>query len=125
MITVTTAQRKRQEANRLCYLFLIFLTGCLVSWVYEEIFYWITEGLLRNRGILYGPWLPIYGIVCLRTVVSFALVGLVFHYRLEPTGPLTVQKLKPKTVRTVWTTRTLKPFSFSSICLYRCILPFF
>ena len=82
-------------------LALIFLTGCLVGGVYEEVFCWITEGVLRNRGILYGPWLPIYGIVCLRTVVSFALVGLVFHYRLEPTGPLIVQKLKPKTVRTV------------------------
>ena len=39
-----------------------FLTGCLVGWFYEEIFYWITEGMLRNRGILYGPWLPICGI---------------------------------------------------------------
>ena len=48
--------------NGLCYLFLIFLTGCLAGWVYEEIFYWITEGLLRNRGVLYGPWLPIYGV---------------------------------------------------------------
>ena len=41
---------------------MIFLTGCLVGWIYEEIFYWITEGMLRNRGILYGPWLPIYGV---------------------------------------------------------------
>ena len=24
--------------DRLYYLFLIFLTGCLVGWVYEEIF---------------------------------------------------------------------------------------
>lgn len=54
--------RRKVNIDRLCYLFLIFLTGCLVGWVYEEIFYWITEGLLRNRGILYGPWLPIYGI---------------------------------------------------------------
>ena len=53
--------RRRISVDGLCYLFLIFLTGCLVGWVYEEIFYWITEGLLRNRGILYGPWLPIYG----------------------------------------------------------------
>ena len=52
----------KKVTDRLCYLFLIFLTGCLVDWVYEGIFYWITEGLLRNRGILYGPWLPIYGI---------------------------------------------------------------
>ncbi len=46
-------ERKKQKTNRLCYLFLIFLTGCLVGWVYEEIFYWITEEMLRNRGILY------------------------------------------------------------------------
>ena len=51
-----------RKADRLCYLFLIFLTGCLVGWIYEEMFYWITEGMLRNRGILYGPWLPIYGV---------------------------------------------------------------
>lgn len=54
--------RCRISVNRLCYLFLIFLAGCLVGWLYEEIFYWITEGMLQNRGILYGPWLPIYGI---------------------------------------------------------------
>ena len=53
---------KEEMRQKLCYLFLIFLTGCLIGWVYEEIFYWITEGMLRNRGILYGPWLPIYGI---------------------------------------------------------------
>ena len=61
MLTVII-ENKERGIHRLCYLFLIFLTGCLVGWVYEEIFYWITEGMLRNRGILYGPWLPIYGI---------------------------------------------------------------
>ena len=45
----------KKVTDHLCYLFLIFLTGCLVGWVYEEVFYWITEGLLRNRGILHGP----------------------------------------------------------------------
>lgn len=54
--------RRRISADRLCYLFLIFLAGCFVGWLYEEVFYWITEGMLRNRGVLYGPWLPIYGI---------------------------------------------------------------
>lgn len=61
MLTVII-ENKERGIHRLCYLFLIFLTGCLVGWVYEEIFYWITEGMLRNRGILYGPWLLIYGI---------------------------------------------------------------
>ena len=58
MTTITATESNQKRIDLLCYLFLIFLTGCLVGWVYEEIFYWITEGLLRNRGILYGPWLP-------------------------------------------------------------------
>lgn len=131
-------------------MFLIFLIGCLAGWIYEEIFYWITEGLLRNRGVLYGPWLPIYGvgalgiyaikpfkknpvvlfllcagitgvveyllglisiycfglrlwdyrgelgniggIVCLRSVISFAVLGLVFHYMIEPAAKHTMNK---------------------------------
>ena len=62
MITVTAAESVKQKRNLLCYLFLVFLTGCLVSWIYEEIFCRITEGMLRNRGILYGPWLPVCGV---------------------------------------------------------------
>ena len=62
MITVTAPEGKKQKTNRLCYLFMIFLTGCQVGWAHEEIFYCITEGMLRNRGILYGPWLSIYSI---------------------------------------------------------------
>ena len=147
---------RKISVDKLCYLFMIFLTGCLVGWLYEEIFYWITEGLLRNRGVLYGPWLPIYGIgalgiyalkplkqhpfllflfcvavtgaaeyiigyagirffglrlwdyrglflniggiICFRSVVSFALMGLVFHYWLEPATERFVQKLPPGTL---------------------------
>ena len=159
MITVTAIQNTDQKIDRLCYLFLIFLIGSMAGWVYEEIFYWITEGMLRNRGILYGPWLPIYGIgalgiyamkpmkkhpvflfflcalvagiveyiigyigiryfgmrlwdyrgllwnidgiICFRSVVSFALMGLAFHYRLEPAAERMVQKLPTGTVRAV------------------------
>ena len=155
----TIAEEKEQKTDLLCYLFLIFLTGCLVGWIYEEIFYWVTEGMLRNRGILYGPWLPIYGvgalsiyamkpvkkqpvllfllcaavsgiveyiigyaglhlfglrlwdyrglllnidgIICLRSVLSFALMGLVFHYWLEPAAERMVKKLHPGTVHSV------------------------
>ena len=148
----------KQRIDRLCYLFLIFLAGCLSGWFYEEIFYWITEGLLRNRGILYGPWLPIYGIgalgiyamkplkkhpallfllcalvagiveyiigfagihffgvrlwdyrglflnisgiICLRSVVSFAVMGILFLYLVEPIMGSVIARLNPKTVRT-------------------------
>lgn len=141
----------RVNKDKLCYLFLIFLAGCFIGWLYEEIFYWITEGMLRNRGILYGPWLPIYGIgaigiyamkgvkknpvmlflvcclitgvveyvigyigihflkmrlwdyrglflnlngiICFRSIVSFAVMGLIFHYILEPEAERAVGKL--------------------------------
>lgn len=63
MLTAVAApSRSPVRSQRLCYLFFLFLAGCLVGWVYEELFYWASEGLLRNRGVLYGPWLPIYGV---------------------------------------------------------------
>ena len=154
----TQISRQQARADKLCYLFLVFLTGCLVGWIYEEIFYWITEGMLRNRGLLYGPWLPIYGIgalgiyamkplkkqplllfalcmvisglveyvlgciglhlfglrlwdyrgllwnldglVCLRSVLSFGIMGLAFHYLLEPLAQRQFQKLRPTAVHT-------------------------
>lgn len=146
---ITSAQRITTE--KLCYLFMIFMMGCFVGWIYEEIFYFFTEGMLRNRGLLYGPWLPIYGvgalgiyalkpikrnpvllftlcivitgvveyiigfagiklfglrlwdyrglflnisgIICFRSVISFGIMGLAFHYFLEPVG----EKLYKKT----------------------------
>lgn len=149
----------KSRADVLCDWFLVFLTGCLVGWIYEEIFYWITEGMLRNRGILYGPWLPIYGvgalgiyamkplkrrpvllfflcvavtgiveyiigyvgihwlgirlwdyrglfwnldgIICLRSVVSFGILGLGFHYILEPMAEKGLRKASPAVVHKV------------------------
>ena len=147
-------ERKQKFIDFLCYLFLIFLIGCVTGWIYEEIFYWITEGMLRNRGILYGPWLPIYGIgalgiyamkpvkkhpvllfvlcavisgvveyiigyvslrffgmrlwdyrgllwnldgiICFRSVMSFAILGIVFHYLLEPKAERLVQGIRSR-----------------------------
>lgn len=154
--TMLTLNRRIELTNRLCYLFVIFLIGCLTGWIYEEIFYWYTEGMLRNRGILYGPWLPIYGvgalgiyamkpfkknpavlfllsagitgvveyiigwiaihcfgmhlwdyrglfgnisgIICVRSVVSFALLGLVFHYLIEPSTERVMGRLSRRAV---------------------------
>lgn len=43
-------------------LFLIFFLGCIVGYVYEEIFYFFADGYLYIRGFLYGPYLPVYGV---------------------------------------------------------------
>ena len=149
--------RRRIATNDLCYLFMIFLMGGLAGWIHEEIFYWVTEGMLRNRGVLYGPWLPIYGIgalciyalkplkphparlfllcvaltgaveyivgygcirlfglrlwdyrglflnvdgiVCLRSVVCFGLMGLAFHYLLEPMLGKLVDRIPERAMR--------------------------
>lgn len=156
IIMENTTVLQKKAVNLLCYVFLIFLLGCFAGWIYEEIFYWITEGMLRNRGILYGPWLPIYGIgalgiygmkpmkkhpvllfslcivftgvleyvigyigihffglrlwdyrglflniggiVCFRSVVSFGVLGLFFHYMLEPMGEKLYQRIQPAVV---------------------------
>lgn len=154
---ITLGQRITSE--KLCYLFLIFMLGCFVGWVYEEIFYLFTEGMLRNRGLLYGPWLPIYGIgalgiyalkpfkrnlvllftlciavsgvveyiigfagihlfglrlwdyrglflnisgiICFRSVISFGIMGLAFHYFLEPMGEKLYAKMPAFIIRAV------------------------
>jgi len=41
---------------------LIFLAGAFAGWIYEVIFYYFTDNAFINRGVLYGPWLPIYGV---------------------------------------------------------------
>ena len=91
----TITEAKEPKTDPLCYLFLIFLTGCLVGWIYEEIFYWVTEGLLRNRGILYGPWLPIYG------------VGALAIYAMKPV------KKQPVLL---WSTSSAMPDFIFSVC---------
>ena len=60
------------------YLFLLFIIGCVSGYLYEEVFYLITEKNLYNQGILYGPWLPIYG--C-GGIISFLLL---YKYRDKP-----------------------------------------
>ncbi|MDO4481935.1 MAG: putative ABC transporter permease [Bacillota bacterium] len=62
MRNAAVIETRSEIRDRLCRLFLIFIGGCFIGWMYEEIFYFITEEVLQNRGILYGPWLPIYGI---------------------------------------------------------------
>ena len=48
-----------------------------------------------------GMLLNLDGIICLRSVMSFAVMGLVFHYLLEPAAESMVGKLPPKTVHAV------------------------
>ncbi len=62
-----------KEVNKkILYLVLIFVVGAVVGYIYEVIFYLLQDHQLINRGVLYGPYLPIYG------------AGAVLIYLLKP-----------------------------------------
>ena len=43
-------------------LIVLFFIFSGFGWVWELIYYYIKQGRLINRGVLHGPWLPIYGV---------------------------------------------------------------
>ena len=59
--------------SKVIYYFMIFILGAMVGYLYEVIFYYLSLGFFNNWGILYGPWLPIYGIgaICLSFLKVF------------------------------------------------------
>ena len=42
-------------------LYLLFMLFAVCGWIYEVILTLAAYGWFENRGMLYGPWLPIYG----------------------------------------------------------------
>lgn len=40
---------------------LLFLVCAFIGWIWEVLLTLIKTGHLVNRGVLYGPWLPLYG----------------------------------------------------------------
>lgn len=42
-------------------LLLLFFTCSFMGWLWEVSLHLITSGTFVNRGVLHGPWLPIYG----------------------------------------------------------------
>lgn len=62
------------KKNSIVYWILIFLIGSCIGWIYEEIFYFVTEGSLINSGFFYGPYVPVYGVGSL--ILMFTLKKL-------------------------------------------------
>lgn len=42
-------------------IFIFFITFCIFGWIFEVLLFIIEDHILVNRGVLFGPWLPIYG----------------------------------------------------------------
>ena len=59
-----TVTRPREETTHysLDNLILMFFIFSSIGWVWEVIYIGFTEGVIANRGMFHGPWLPIYGV---------------------------------------------------------------
>lgn len=44
------------------YYVLLFFCLSILGWLWEVLLYFITNGGFVNRGVYYGPYLPVYGI---------------------------------------------------------------
>ena len=52
---------KKYELTSIILFFFIF---SFVGWIWEVGLYLFRDGIFVNRGTMYGPWLPIYGVGC-------------------------------------------------------------
>ena len=51
--------------------FLYFMAYCIIGWLYEVFLEVVVyRGGFSNRGVMFGPWLPVYGIGALIFVIS-------------------------------------------------------
>ncbi|MDD6057237.1 MAG: putative ABC transporter permease [Clostridiales bacterium] len=79
----TLASSNIKSAQDILSLFLFFFfTGSVFGFLWEVLIFLVKEGTFRNRGFLYGPWLPIYGI-------GAALFYLLLHERTKKQLPST------------------------------------
>lgn len=59
-------------------LILIFFVFCVTGWVWEVCLHLVADGTFVNRGMLHGPWIPIYG------AGSLLILTLLYRLRRKP-----------------------------------------
>ena len=57
------------RAYSLTSLILFFFSASTVGWLWEVFLHIFMDGALINRGTTWGPWLPIYGVGGVMTLV--------------------------------------------------------
>ncbi len=61
MTTHQHASEPHSAEHQICNYILIFFVCALIGWLWEVILFLFKTGGFVNRGVLHGPWLPIYG----------------------------------------------------------------
>lgn len=59
-------------------LIAIFFTAAIIGWLFEVILHIIEQGEFVKRGVLQGPWLPIYGYGCI------LILTVLYKFRKKP-----------------------------------------
>ncbi len=59
-------------------ILMIYITASVIGWLWEVSLHLISDGTFVNRGVLHGPWLPIYGTGCVLILV------LLYRFRKNP-----------------------------------------
>lgn len=78
---------------------VLFLLSAGITGVVEYIIGWLAIHCFGMRLWDYrGLFGNISGIICVRSVVSFALLGLVFHYLIEPSTERVTGRLSRRAV---------------------------
>ncbi len=64
-----------EKKNKIADTIVMFFFGSVVGWVWEVICFFFVYGVFTKRGVLHGPWLPIYGIGFLLIILLKKYVG--------------------------------------------------
>lgn len=59
-MAVESAAARREDPLETPALLFFLLAGA--GWLWEVLFVWLSTGQAVNRGLLHGPWLPVYGV---------------------------------------------------------------
>lgn len=59
-------------------LISIFFIGCFIGWIWEVSIHLVEDGVFVNRGVLHGPWLPIYGTGAIMILI------ILYRFRKKP-----------------------------------------
>ena len=66
------AGMERSRNYRFFFYVLLFFLLSLAGWLWEIAIYLVQDGRFVNRGILLGPWLPVYGSGGLLLILVFS-----------------------------------------------------
>ncbi|MDR2457616.1 MAG: DUF975 family protein [Clostridiales Family XIII bacterium] len=79
---ISIIEKKPFEVEKINYsilnLNLIFFIFCFIGWIWEVVLVFVQTGDIVNRGSLYGPWIPIYG------VGGMLVIILLSRFKIHP-----------------------------------------